>query len=139
MNTTATEQTYVIAERFEKALKTIRNALADVDLDITGEFDVAELLHRQPLGTEARSRILLVDCPVLMFEALALDRAAAVFFPLHILVSASGSRTDACLINPAGLFDARLPVGAAYPMERLQARVAQALQSAARESEANQH
>jgi uncharacterized protein (DUF302 family) len=138
MNAAAAEQSYVIAEQFDKALKTIRSALAGKELEITGEFDVAQLLHRQPLGTTARSRILLVDCPVLMFEALALDRAAAVFFPLHILVSATGSQTHVCLINPAELFDARLPAGAADPMERLQARVAQALQSAARRSEANQ-
>jgi len=68
-----------------------------------------------------------------------LDRAAAVFFPLHIFVSAAGSQTFVSLINPAGLVDARLPVGAASPIERLQARIVQALESASRRSESNQH
>ena len=85
MNEVAAEQTYMLAERFDKALKTIRSAVAGMDLEVAGEIDVADLLLHHP-GTAARSRILLVDCPVLMFEALALDRAAAVFFPLHIFV-----------------------------------------------------
>lgn len=138
MNEVAAEQTYMLAERFDKALKTIRSAVAGMDLEVAGEIDVADLLLHHP-GTAARSRILLVDCPVLMFEALALDRAAAVFFPLHIFVSAAGSQTFVSLINPAGLVDARLPVGAASPIERLQVRIAQALESASRRSEANQH
>jgi len=129
MNAVSAEHTYVIAERFDKALKTIRGALAEVELDVADEFDTAGILNRRA-DTPARSRVLLVDCPLLLFEALALDRAAAVFFPLHILVSDDGGRTRVSVINPAGLFDARLPVGAADPMERLQARVALALESA---------
>jgi uncharacterized protein (DUF302 family) len=132
MNAQAVEHTFVIAERFDKALKTIRGAIADKQLEIAGELDVAELVNGRPSKSGPRSLILLVDCPVLMFEALALDRAAAVFFPLHVLITAAGSQTLASLTNPAGLFDARLPVGAADPMDRLQIRVVQALDSASR-------
>src|SRR4051794_499110 len=124
MNAVAARQTYTIAERFDKALKTIRCAVAAGSLEGAGEFAVDQIL--QPSGTAPRSRIFPVDCPVLVFEALALDRAAALFFPIHVLVSSAGDQTSASLLNPAELFDARLPAGAAEPMERLQARVAEA-------------
>jgi uncharacterized protein (DUF302 family) len=130
MNAIADGQTFVIAQRFDKVLKLIRSALAEAELSVAGEFDSTEGLNGE-LGKKAvRSRILLVDCPLLVFEALALDRASAVFFPFHILVSAAGDQTQVSAINPAGLFDARLPVGAAEPMEKLHARVALALELA---------
>lgn len=139
MNAIAYGQTFVIPERFDKVLKLIRSALAETELSIAGEFDSTEGLNGE-LGKKAvRSRILLVDCPLLVFEALALDRASAVFFPLHILVSAAGDRTQVSAINPAGLFDARLPVGAAEPMEKLHARIAMALESALLRSAASNH
>jgi uncharacterized protein (DUF302 family) len=139
MNTVAVEQNYVIPEKFDKALKLIRTAIADMELEIAGELDMAHALYGEPAGKTSRCRILLVDCPVLMFEALALNRAAAVFIPLHVLVSAAGSQTHVSLLNPAALFDARLPAGAADPLEKLQARVARALHSASRSTETNQH
>ena len=127
MNEVAAEQTYMLAERFDKALKTIRGAVAGMDLEVAGEIDVADLLLHHP-GTAARSRILLVDCPLLIFEALALDRAAAVFFPLHVILASDGARTHVATVKPPGVFDARLPAGAAEPFERLEARVARVLE-----------
>jgi uncharacterized protein (DUF302 family) len=139
MDVQPAENTYVMSERFDKALKTIRSALSEVELDVAEEFDVAGGFDRLAARTQAQSRILLVDCPLLLFEALAFDRASAVFLPLHILVSGDGDRTHISVINPAELFDARLPVGAADPMARLQARVALALESAILQCGANQH
>jgi hypothetical protein len=43
---TASSQTYVIAEEFEKALKLVRHALAECELSITGELDTTESLNR---------------------------------------------------------------------------------------------
>ena len=139
MNAVSAERTYVLAERFDKALKTICVALADVELEVAGDFDMAGLLDWRADGAPSRSRVLLVDCPLLVFEALALDRASAVFFPLHILVSADGDRTQVSVVNSAELFDARLPVGAADPMDRLLARVALALDTAMLRCGANRH
>jgi uncharacterized protein (DUF302 family) len=139
MNALSDGQTFVIPERFDKVLKFIRNALAEAELSIAGEFDSTEGLNGEMGKKAVRSRILLVDCPLLEFEALALDRASAVFFPLHILVSAAGDQTQVSAINPTGLFDARLPVGAAEPMEKLHARVALALESALLRSTGSNH
>jgi uncharacterized protein (DUF302 family) len=137
MNALAAVQTYMIAERFDKAVKLIRSALADMELSVVGELDATDAFGRAPGRKAERSRILLVDCPLLVFEALALDRAAGVFFPSHILVSADGDRTRVSTVNPAVLFDVRLPLGAAGPMESLQARVTLALESVLLQAGAN--
>ena len=132
MTACETGQTYTIAQRFDKAVKLIRAALADSELCVVGEFDTSGTMGE-------RSRILLVDCPLLVFEAQALDRAAGVFFPLHVLVWADGDRTQVSTANPAGIFDVRLPLGANVPMGRLQARITMALESVLLRSGANHH
>jgi hypothetical protein len=129
MNVVSTAQSYMVTERFEKALRSIRTALHDVDLDIVGEFDLPETRHVGASRKTGSFKILLVSCPILDFEAVALGRAAAVFFPLHLMVTSEGERTRVSVVNPAGLFDARLPVGAVTPMNRLVARVELALES----------
>jgi hypothetical protein len=79
-----------------------------------------------------------VDCPLIVFEAQALDRAAGVFFPLHVLVCAHGDQTLVSTMSFAGLFDARLPLGVAGPMEKLHARVALAVESVLARTGANE-
>ncbi|MBZ5724694.1 MAG: DUF302 domain-containing protein [Acidobacteriia bacterium] len=137
MNALAAGQSYAIAVRFDKALKLIRSALTQWELGIAGEFDSTAVSNGDPEEEAERSRILLVDCPLLVFEALALDRASGVFFPLHVLVDADGDQTKVSMVNPTELFDVRLPLGAADPMERLQGRVALALESVRQRSGAN--
>lgn len=136
MNVVSALQTYTVAERFERALKSIRGAFDGLDLDIVGEFDIPDV-RTGVTGRKAGSlKILLVSCPVLDFEAVALGRAAAVFFPLHVMVSAEGDQTRVSLVNPSGIFDARFPVGAVSPMNRLVARVELALESLLEDAEA---
>lgn len=129
MNTLPAEQTFVIDERFDKAIRLIRSALEQQELSIAGELDlrpsgVLRLGKRPPAA-----RLLLVDSPLLLFEALALDRAAGVFFPLHLLVSADGDRTHVSCVEPASLFDVRLPAGSSQPLADLRNRIAIALES----------
>jgi len=103
---------------FERALKRVRAALQSEDLEIAGEMDLA---------ADRRSRVLLVDCPLLVFEGLALDRAAGVYFPLHVLLVADGPRTQVSTVRPADAWGARMPVGAAGPIDELEARISRAL------------
>jgi uncharacterized protein (DUF302 family) len=139
VNTVSAGQTYVIEERFDRAVKMIRNALEKRELSVAGEFNVTESLSRDYGKHGEPSKLLLVDSPLLLFEALALDRAAGVFFPLHVLVSADGDRTQAVCMEPATLFEVRLPPGAAQPLETLRNRVATALESLVPQSESHRH
>ena len=113
-----------MSEVFEKALKMLRAALADIDLEVVGEIDTSS-------RAGGRRKTLLVACPLLMFEALALDRAAAVFVPLHVIVRADGERTEFSIIDPTKLLKARFPAGLANPLSRLIARVELAVQDVA--------
>ena len=137
MNTTSAGRTYVIDEDFDKALKLVRHALAESELAVTSEWDTTET-RRGGFGQKPqRSRLLLVDSPILMFEAMALDRAAGALFPLHVLLSADGDRTQAIFVEPTTLFALRPPVGAAGPLEEMKSRIRAALESAAARSEAH--
>jgi len=129
MIATAAGHTVVIEEAFDKALKLVREALTQGDLEIAGEMDMPATWPGESRKRPARCRVLLVDCPLLVFEGLALDRAAGVYFPLHVLLASDGIRTHVTTVEPAGVFDARLPAGAAEPLQRLEARVARALES----------
>jgi uncharacterized protein (DUF302 family) len=139
MNALAVGQTYVISEPFDKAVRLIRSALAEMELSVAGEFDTTGAFGGKPGKKAKQSRILLVDCPLLVFEAQALNRAAGVFFPLHVLVWADGDRTQVSAVSSSGLFDVRLPLGAAGPMEKLQARVTMALESVLFRAGPNHH
>ena len=90
MNAVAAGHTYVIEERFDKALKLVRAALTAGDLEIVGEMDMPTNWPGQSRQRPPRCRVLLVDCPLLLFEGLALDRAAGVYFPLHVLMASDG-------------------------------------------------
>jgi uncharacterized protein (DUF302 family) len=129
MNALAMEQTYTISEPFDKAVKLIRLALAETELSVVDEFDMTRALGELPGKKAEQSRVLLVDCPLLVFEAQAFDRAAGVFFPLHVLVWADGDRTHVSTASSGALFDARLPSGVAGPMSKLKGRVGVALES----------
>ena len=108
--------TFAIEHGFGKALKRVRAALRKGELEIAGEMELA---------AAPRCRVLLVDCPVLVFEGLALDRAAGVYFPVQVVLTAQGARTEVSTMKRSG--EARMPVGAAGAIERLEQRVAQAL------------
>lgn len=139
MNTLSVQQTYVIEERFDKAIRLIRSALERHELGIAGEIDLKP-------GNELRlgkklpgSRLLLVDSPLLLFEALALDRAAGLFLPVHLLVSADGNRTRVSCVEFASMFDVRLPAGSSQPLSDLRNRIVIALESVSTQSRTRNH
>jgi uncharacterized protein (DUF302 family) len=117
-----------IAAPFETALKLIRSALLHEDLRISREFDVADIARRQPGLNLAPCRILCVDSPLLLLEAMALDPSAAVFLPVHMVISADGPNTQVYWLDPASIQGKRLPVGAMLPLRALHARIAAAME-----------
>jgi uncharacterized protein (DUF302 family) len=122
--------TYVVEDRFDRAIKVIRNELFGAHLDVVGELDIEDVLGPNK-SNRPPCMILLVDNPLRVFEALALDRAAAVFLPLHVMVvGISDGRTQVSILDPTRLFDGRFPPGAAGPIGRLVARAELALQVA---------
>jgi len=129
MNTAPAVRTYAVPERFDKALKAIRIALSDMEVDVVREFRYSATDQADSDAPCAAPRVLLVSSPILEFEALALGRAAAVFFPLHILVADEGEQTRVSVVNPVVLFEGRFPPGAGAPIERLLGRIESAMES----------
>ena len=121
--------TCLIPAPYQRGLKLVRDALQNAGLSIVKELDLFEGLDKHARVTSRPCRVLYLDSPVHVFEALVLDRAAAVLLPMHVLVRQDRRKTFVHWINPVAVFDARLTVSAAtIPLYKMQARVSEALQ-----------
>ncbi|HBY63552.1 MAG TPA: hypothetical protein DEH78_27320 [Solibacterales bacterium] len=119
--------TYLIQEPFERALTSIRAAMMKEDLLVPMELDVAARIKRELGIGLAPCRLLFVDCPVLLLEAATLDYATVARFPLHVAVVGLGQRTSIHVTGPSGVSNA----AASSPLDKLQARVLQAIEKIA--------
>lgn len=123
---------YTMACPFERALPAVREALAAGGLTISGEMDISERIRRQ-LGLDfGPCRILLVDSPYLLVEALALDRSSAALLPLHIVISGRDAITHVHWVSMAGMRQAHLPAGAEAPLAKLHAQLLRVFEGLAR-------
>jgi hypothetical protein len=96
MSIATTGNTRVISEPFGESVPLIRRLLLNAGLSVIAEFDVSHEPHLQ-LGAASRSCIvLLVDTPTLLFEAIALDGAGAIFLPVHVVIT---SDRDMCCVH----------------------------------------
>jgi hypothetical protein len=75
----------VVPETIDRAVPRVRRLLREAGLSIAQEVTLASepYFHR---GARTSCVVLLVDTPSLFFESIVLDRAAAVFLPLHIVI-----------------------------------------------------
>ncbi len=127
MSIATTGNTRVIPEPFGKSVPLIRRLLSDGGLSIVDEFDLSGEPYFQ-LGVAMRSCVvLLVDTPAMLFECIALDRAAAAFLPIHVVISGDRDTTYVHWANPVVGSGLRPPTPAKIPLENLYACVTQAL------------
>ena len=112
--------TFVLEESFEPALKTLRRALAEDQLCIIVELDAAKRIRHALNIVVSPCRILLVENPLFMLEATAIDRSSAVFIPLHLVVSGSGARTLIHVLGPQHSQLRDFPIGVRIPLTRIQ-------------------
>jgi uncharacterized protein (DUF302 family) len=120
MNSVATVGiTRVVPESFEKCMTLIRRLLADAGFTVVEEFDKSREPYFQ-LGIASRSCVvLLVDTPLLLFEAIALDRSAAVFLPLHVVISGDRDTSYVHWTDPVTSSGLRPPAPARGAMEQM--------------------
>jgi hypothetical protein len=107
----------------EKTLKSLRRTLQAAEIDIVQQLDLSREFQGQFGAGTNRCILLLVDCPLLLFEAVALDRAAAVFFPLHVVVTGDDSGTSIHWAHPAATVNFRPPATVKRPLDALHARL----------------
>ncbi len=121
--------TLIMQKPINEALKLLRGALAEGGIEIAAEFDMAGRIRKALRVDLPPCRVLCVDCPVALLEALAFDRSAAVLLPLHLVVAGQDGITLIHLLNPAAALYSGLPVTARAAVSKLQARVALAVES----------
>jgi hypothetical protein len=118
---------YSIAEPFELAVKSLRKALADGNLKLAGELDMACRIRQRLLISTAPCRVLFVTGTPSAFKEMGVDPCAALR-PLHVVVAARGAHTDIHLLRamPAEDGSPEGPMMAAF--RQLQSRIAQAVE-----------
>jgi len=85
--------TYLIAEPFPKALRSIRRILSARHLNVTGGLDIAARTQQKLLIDTAPCVVLFVS-PSPLGAALQTDRCAAALAAFHIVVSERGRQTE---------------------------------------------
>lgn len=121
--------TRAVPVSFVKTLAAVRRILTGAGFSIIKEFDLSKEPYLKLGASSGRCVVLLVDIPVLLFEAIALDRAAAVFLPLHVVVS--GGREMSCLrwADPVSSSGLRPPAPSREALDALCQRLRAALAS----------
>jgi uncharacterized protein (DUF302 family) len=131
MTITTCGNTRVISEPFAKSVQLIRRLLVNAGLSVAEQFDVSGAPYFQ-LGIAARSStILLVDTPV---QAVVLDRAAAVFLPVHVVISSDRDTSYVHWANPMASSNLRPPAPSKSALEDVCTRVIKALSGSRRQN-----
>lgn len=119
---------YTVPEPFERALKSLRAALSQEGLSVPVELDIAGRIRKE-LGVRlAPCRVLCIDNPMTLLQAMAVDTTGAIFLPLHLVVSGCGPLTVVRLFNPDTMLRVQLPPGAKTAIGKLQAQLGRAIQ-----------
>jgi len=112
-------------------VKSVREVLAKEHLRVPLELDVTAGIRKELGVGLAPCRVLFVDCPVLLLEAVTLDSSVAAILPLHVALAGYGPQTRVHLISSSGAFNVNLPPATFTAVGRLQARVVRALEKIA--------
>ncbi len=127
MNIATAGNTRIMADPIERSVPLIRRLLRDAGLSVVEEFSLSNNPHFE-MGVGRRSCIvLLVDTPELLLQCMALDHAAAMFLPVHVVLSGDCDTTYVYWTHPLAGSGQRPPLPAKAPLEELSARVTEAL------------
>lgn len=120
--------TYLTAEPFRQALRSLRRILAARNLQIIGEFNISARIRQQLLIETAPCVVLYVWPSARLGEALGADPYAAALAPLHVVVSGRGAHSEVHVLrilpNDGSLLDRR----AMAALNHIQAEILQAIE-----------
>jgi len=86
--------TYLIAEPFQQALKSLRRVLSARDLKIVGDLNISHRIRQRLLIDTAPCVVLYVWPSPRLGEILGADPGAAALAPLHIVVSGRREQSE---------------------------------------------
>jgi uncharacterized protein (DUF302 family) len=127
MRTEPAITTIFVSASYDKTLHRIREALRGEGLTAVMEFDLSERITRV-FGTEGPScRVLFIDSPLILLEAMANGIAAATMFPLHVAVSERNSGTLVQFLSPIAIQESELSIGSKISLGKLQNQISRSL------------
>lgn len=125
-----TSETFTAAAGFEEALRQIRAALRREGLCAAAELDITARI-RQELGAGVAScRVLYVDDPALLLEAVVFHRGAGLLIPQPLVVTGDARHTE-FVFRRREMLAAESPESIRDPLFDLLRRLERALESIA--------
>ncbi|MCC7499371.1 MAG: hypothetical protein IT160_17455 [Bryobacterales bacterium] len=116
----------------------VRNALARQGLRIAAEVDITGRLRNELGAAVAPCRVIYVDDPILLLEAVVFNRAAALLIPQPLVVTGNGGHSEVH-VHSSQLLSGSIPESAREPLLGLQTRIIQAIESGADPGRAVNH
>lgn len=110
-----------------KASQQIRRTLGVQGLSVAGEMDLTARLGKDLRIGFPVCRVMCIDYPSVLLEALAFDRSAAVLVPIHLVVTEHSVGTAVHMLSPSATLYDVLPVTARPAVSRLLCAVAKSL------------
>jgi uncharacterized protein (DUF302 family) len=117
----------VISQPYDQARRRTLAALRKYGLQVAFEFDVANGILRSAGVSLPKSSVIGVGCPYQLLEAFVADRTAAVFLPLHVVLSELGSETLVRILSTQVLRAAGVAPAISIPVHRTLGRIHEAL------------
>lgn len=119
-----------VPRSYESTLQSLRGLLRSAGLSVVQHIDLSHDSRVELEAGTSKCALMIVDCPLLLFEAVALDRSAAVLIPLHLVLTGNEHHTWIHWAHPAGAFGLRLAATAQGPVDALYARLTEVLRKA---------
>lgn len=119
----------VLNQPYGQARKRILTTLKEQGLQVAFDFDVASGILRSAGLRLPKSSVLGVGCPYQFLEAFVADGGAAVFFPLHVVLSEHGPETQVRILAPQVLRAAGVTPAISIPVHRTLRRIREVLGS----------
>jgi uncharacterized protein (DUF302 family) len=122
---------FVLHRPAGEAVRIVRRALEKEGLEVSADCDLSARVRRAFRIQLPPCRVLYVDSPLALLEALVLDQTAAVVLPLHLVIEGQDGHTLVHMLHPASGLCSRLSAPAKASLSKLQAQVIQAIESVA--------
>lgn len=121
--------TLVLNQPYDQARRRILTILKERGLQVAFDFDVASSILRSSGVGLPKSSVLGVGCPYQFLEAFVADGAAALFFPLHVVLFEHGQEIQVRILAPQTLRAAGVTPAISIPVHRTLRRIRETLAS----------